>query len=168
MSLGTDVQDTSESVKHYLWHGNVDAALESLESLSFDLEIIRRRLAVDAKLPRSVTEFETYVQNNHAFIPNFGERYRHRDTITTAFVESTINQAVSKRFVKRQQIPWTPDRAHSLLQTRTRGLNGDSMSGSVIGIHGSSRQRRDFRVCDALLYVLFGKVRGTASQESAP
>jgi len=37
-------------------------------------------------------------------IPNFGERYRQGDTISTAFVESTINQVVSKRFVKKQQM----------------------------------------------------------------
>jgi hypothetical protein len=38
---------------------------------------------------------------------NFGERYRQRDTISTAFVESTINQVVSKRCVKRQQMQWS-------------------------------------------------------------
>ena len=124
-SRGTDVQDTLESVKHYLWHGNVEDALERLERLSFDLEINRRRSAAVAKLCRSVSEFDTYIRNNRAFIPNFGERYRQGDTISTAFVESTINQVVSKRFVKKQQMQWTPEGAHFLLQTRTRVLNGD-------------------------------------------
>lgn len=59
-SLGTDVQDTLESVKHDLWHGNVEDALERLERLSFDLESNRRRLAAVAKLCRSVSEFDTY------------------------------------------------------------------------------------------------------------
>jgi len=39
-------------------------------------------------------------------IPNVGERDRQGDTISTAFVESTMNHVVSKRFVKRQQIQW--------------------------------------------------------------
>ena len=56
---------------------------------------------------------------------NFGERYRQGDTISTAFVESTINQVVSKRFVKRQQKQWTLKGAHFLLQTRTKVLDGD-------------------------------------------
>ena len=43
----------------------------------------------------------------------------------TAFVESTINQVVSKRFVKKQQMQWTPRGAHLLLQTRTKVLNDD-------------------------------------------
>lgn len=38
----------------------------------------------------------SYIRNNREFIPNFGERYRQGDTISTAFVESTINQVVSK------------------------------------------------------------------------
>ena len=45
--------------------------------------------------------------------------------ISTAFVESTSSQVVSKRFVKKQQMQWTPRGAHSLLQTRTKVLNND-------------------------------------------
>ncbi len=36
-----------------------------------------------------------------------------------------MNQVVSKRMVKQQQMRWTPAGAHLLLQTRTRTLNGD-------------------------------------------
>jgi hypothetical protein len=45
--------------------------------------------------------------------------------ISTAFVESTINRAVSRRFVKKQQMQWTLQGAHLLLQTRTKVLNED-------------------------------------------
>ena len=101
---GKQVAKTLERVKHYLWHGNVDKALECLGLLLFDLDVQRRRFPVAAKLERGVTEFDTYIRNNQKFIPNFGERYRQGDTISTAFVESTINQVVSKRFVKKQQM----------------------------------------------------------------
>ena len=47
------------------------------------------------------------------------------ETISTAFVESTINQVVSRRFVKKQQMQWTLRSAHLLLQTRTKVLNGE-------------------------------------------
>ena len=70
-------------------------------------------------------EFGTYIRNNRAFIPNFGERYRQGDTISTSFVESTIHQVISKRFVKKQQMQWTPRGAHLLLQTRTRVLDDE-------------------------------------------
>ena len=122
---GNYVAKTLERVKHYLWHGNVEKALECLGLVVFDLDVQRRRFPTAAKLNRSVTEFETYIRNNQKFIPNFGERYRQGDTISTAFVESTINQVVSKRFVKRQQMQWTQKGAHLLLQTRTKVLDGD-------------------------------------------
>ena len=40
-------------------------------------------------------------------------------------MESTINQVVSRRFVKKQQMQWTQRGAHLLLQTRTKVLNED-------------------------------------------
>src|SRR6267142_114175 len=58
-------------------------------------------------------------------IPKYGDRYRHGETISTAFVESAINQVLSKRFVKRQRMRWTDRWAHLLLQVRTRVLNED-------------------------------------------
>jgi hypothetical protein len=72
-----------------------------------------------------IGEFESYIRNNEEFIPNFGERYRNGETISTAFVESTVNQVISKRKVKKQQMQWTPRGAHLLLQTRTKVLNNE-------------------------------------------
>ena len=40
-------------------------------------------------------------------------------------MESTVNQVISKRMVKKQQMRWTPRGAHLLLQVRTRVLNDD-------------------------------------------
>jgi hypothetical protein len=45
--------------------------------------------------------------------------------ISTAFTESAVNQVISKRMVKKQQMRWTPRGAHLLLQIRTRVLNDD-------------------------------------------
>jgi hypothetical protein len=112
-----------ESIKHLLWHGNVDEALERLGNLFLDLDLIPKPSAAAEKLATGVAEFETYIRNNRESIPNFGERYRQGETISTAFVESTINQVVSRRFVKKQQMQWTLRGAHLLLQTRTKVLN---------------------------------------------
>jgi hypothetical protein len=72
-----------------------------------------------------VEEFHTYIRNNAGFIPNYGERYRHGERISTGFVESTVNQVVSKRMVKKQQMRWSQRGAHLLLQIRPRVLNGE-------------------------------------------
>jgi len=42
---------------------------------------------------------------------------------STAFVESVVNQVVSKRMVKNHQMRWNQQGAHLLLQVRTRVLN---------------------------------------------
>lgn len=41
----------------------------------------------------------------------------------TAFVESAVNQVMSKRLVKKQHMPWSEEGAHNLVQVRTRVLN---------------------------------------------
>jgi hypothetical protein len=56
------------------------------------------------------------------------ERYRHGEIISTAFVESTVNHVISKRFVKKQQMRWTQPGAHLLLQVRIQVINQDSQS----------------------------------------
>jgi hypothetical protein len=50
-------------------------------------------------------------------------RYRHGEKISTGFVESAVNQVVSKRMVKKQQMRWSEAGAHNLLQVRTKVLN---------------------------------------------
>jgi hypothetical protein len=62
---------------------------------------------------------------NAGSIPRYGERYRSGEPISSSFVESAVNQVVSKRMVKKQQMRWSPRGAHLLLQVRTRVLNDD-------------------------------------------
>jgi hypothetical protein len=62
-------------------------------------------------------------EHNAGYIPNYGERWRYGERISTAFAESAVNQVVSKRMVKCQQMRWSPRSAHLLLQVRTRVLN---------------------------------------------
>jgi len=77
------------------------------------------------KLPRALEEFGTYIDNNASGIVNYGERHRCGERISTGFAESTINQLVAKRFVKKPQMRWTPRGAHLLLQIRVQALNDD-------------------------------------------
>ena len=114
-----------ESIKWHLWHGNVTEALALIYDVNVDLEIWEENPTNKKKLLKLVCEFENYIRANGGFIPNYGDRYRHNETITTAFVESTVNYVISKRFVKKQQMRWTQRGAHLLLQTRVQVLNDD-------------------------------------------
>lgn len=112
-----------ESTKHYLWHGNVTRAQEKVEELLCYLENEKIEGDNARKLRKALKEFDTYITANRGLIPNYGERWRNEEAIATGFVESAVNQVVSKRFAKRQQMQWTKRGAHLLLQTRTRVLD---------------------------------------------
>ena len=114
-----------ESVKWNLWHGNVPHALQRMDDLDDDLETLEENPQNKKKLEKAVKELRGYIMANEAFIPNYGDRYLHDEIISTAFVESTVNQVISKRFVKKQQMRWTQRGAHLLLQTRVQVLNED-------------------------------------------
>src|SRR5262245_23695267 len=77
------------------------------------------------RLKKAVHEFGSYIALNHASIPNYGDRRRHGERIASSFVESAVNQVVSKRMVKKQHMKWSERGAHLLLQVRTQVLNGD-------------------------------------------
>jgi hypothetical protein len=114
-----------ERLKWQLWHGNVYQALLTIEDLEWDIDAQEERSERAKKLLKIVGEFYHYIEVNHASIPNYGDRYRHGEAISTAFAESTVNQVISKRMVEKQQMRWTGRGAHLLLQVRTQILNGD-------------------------------------------
>jgi len=113
-----------ERIKWFLWHGNTFRALQTVSWLNMDIDA-DDYTEKQKKLLKKLEEFEIYIRNNAGFIVNYGERWRYGETISTAFVESTVNQVVSKRMVKKQQMRWSQQGAHLLLQVRTRVLNDE-------------------------------------------
>ena len=114
-----------ESAKWYLWHGNVFQAFNELQGLEMDVEgaTFETKDETARKLLKGLEELHTYVERNQEFIPNYGERYRNGERIASGFVESAVNQVMSKRMAKHQQMQWSQRGAHLLLQIRTRVLN---------------------------------------------
>jgi hypothetical protein len=89
-----------------------------------DLDEIETDYASIKALRKAASEFQTYINNNAGMIPNYAERRRQGERVSTGFVESTVNTVVGKRFCKRQQMRWSKTGAHLMLQTRTRTLDG--------------------------------------------
>jgi hypothetical protein len=123
--LGEQIQDQIERLKWSLWHGQVDKALGKIDDLEGSIEPFSETYARFPKLVKALSELRTYIVNNRHVIPNDGERYRNGEPIATGFVASTVNAVVSKRFCKKQQMQWSKEGAHLLLQTRVRTLNGE-------------------------------------------
>src|SRR6266853_1494836 len=77
------------------------------------------------RLVKALSELRTSIVHNRHVIPHDGERYHNGQAIATGFVESTVNEVVSRRCCKQQQMQWSKEGAHLLLQTRVRTLNGE-------------------------------------------
>jgi hypothetical protein len=123
--LGEATRDQIERLKWSLWHGQVDKALGKIDDLETSIESFNETYARFPRLVQALAELRTYIVNNRHVIPNYGERYHNGEAIATGFVESTVNEVVSKRFCKKQQMQWSKEGAHLLLQTRVRTLNGE-------------------------------------------
>jgi hypothetical protein len=121
---GADASRQLERLKWFLWHGNVFRALQVVADLEIDLDVDDAGPG-QRKLVKTLGEFGGYIGANATWIPNYGERYRHGEAISNAFVESAVNQVVSRRMVKKQQMRWSQRGAHLLLQIRTHVLNDD-------------------------------------------
>ena len=77
------------------------------------------------KLRGKLGKFIGYIDANRAFIPNYEKRYHAGKPISTSFVESTVDQVVSRRFVKKEKMRWIERGCHNVLQLRTRVINDE-------------------------------------------
>jgi hypothetical protein len=124
-ALGEEIREKIERLKWSLWHGQVDKALGKIDDLGTSIEPFSESYPRFPRLAKALSALRTYIVNNRHLIPNYGERYRHGEPIATGFVESTVNEVVSKRSCKKQQMQWSKEGAHLLLQTRVKTLDGE-------------------------------------------
>ena len=117
-------QEELESLKWHLWNGNIMPALKIVDGLQIRLDI-DQMTEKRQRLLDTVRDFGNYITANQQYLVDYGDRYRNQERIATGFVESAVNQVVSKRMVKKQQMTWTKQGAHLLLQIRTRVINED-------------------------------------------
>ncbi|EOX0057060.1 ISKra4-like element ISKpn19 family transposase, partial [Escherichia coli] len=122
---GSKVLALLESIKRYLWHGNVVAALEHIDNCVMYCDDPELSYPSLKSLQKHLDEMYTYIRNNKMMIPNYGEMRRYGEPVSTAFVESTINEVIARRMAKKQQMQWSRKGAHYLLQTRTAVLNNE-------------------------------------------
>ena len=120
-----------ERLRHLLWNGHHEKACEALgriTSWAKDATVLNDP-AMEAGARRLVarcTELRSYIENNEGALIDYGQRYRAGKPISTSRAEGTVNQLVSARMSKRQQMRWSPRGAHRVLQVRAAVLDGGS------------------------------------------
>jgi hypothetical protein len=90
VDLAASVGEDLARLKWFLWHGNVFRAVQVIDDLVMDLDV-EVPGPEQRKLLKAVTEFGTYVRANAGSIPNYGERYRAGEPISSSFVEPAVN-----------------------------------------------------------------------------
>ena len=83
-----------------------------------------RDVAGIGRLQRHVSDLLGYLERNRdALVPDAARR-RRGEPISTAFVESAVNEIVAKRMNKAQQMRWNRATVQPFLDVRTAVLNG--------------------------------------------
>src|SRR5688572_15299440 len=80
-----------DRIKGRLWHGDTDVALSRARELAEDVAALTSDYPGLQRLAKAAAGLATHIDNNKAAIPNYGERRRYAEPISTAFVESTVN-----------------------------------------------------------------------------
>ena len=120
------IADDIRSVKWKLWHGQTDRAIDCLEKIITALAVQSSHADVSAKrLLDPAQPLLAYVRSNRSAIVDYGARYRSSRRIASSLAESAVDLLVTRRMVKKQQMQWSLQGAHRILQVRATLLNGD-------------------------------------------
>jgi hypothetical protein len=113
-----------ERAKWRLWHGRWTGCRRKLAGLSrwTKSKHLGETAGID-RLQRHISELLGYLERNQDMLVHYAVRRRRGEPISTAFVESAVNEIVAKRMNKKQQMRWNRTTVQSFLDVRTAVLN---------------------------------------------
>ena len=75
-------------------------------------------------MQRHLQDLLAYLEANRSALVNYGASRRRGEPISTAFVESAINEIVARRMIKKQQMRWNRWTVQPFLDVRVAVLDG--------------------------------------------
>jgi hypothetical protein len=113
-----------ERSKWRLWHGRWTGCRRKLVGLyRWTKHKHRREIAGVDRLQRHISDLLGYLERNQDMLVHYAARRRRGEPISTAFVESAVNEIVAKRMNKKQQMRWNRTTVQPFLDVRTAVLN---------------------------------------------
>ena len=107
-----------------LWHGRWPGCRRKLAALCrWTRRKPIRDVAGIGRLQRHVSDLLGYLERNQDALVHYAARRRRGEPISTAFVESAVNEIVAKRMNKKQQMRWNRATVQPFLDVRTAVLN---------------------------------------------
>ena len=115
-------------IKWQLWNHGVEMADWGMKTFRAGLaedawdspKLLERFQSVELKLD----ELRSYLYANESAVRGYAKAFRQQKRVSTAHVESTVNQLINWRMCKKQQMRWSKAGAHCLLQVKTAAING--------------------------------------------
>src|SRR3954451_2330043 len=98
----TALENRLDRIKWRLWHGDADEALTRAEQLAGDVAALDSGYPRLPRLIKATADLAGYIADNAAALPDYSARWFNGERISTAFVESTVNLVVSRRFAKKE------------------------------------------------------------------
>jgi hypothetical protein len=113
-----------ERAKWRLWHGRWPGCRRKLVALCRWMQRKQLRdVAGMGRLQRHASELLGYLARNQDALVHYAARHRCGEPISTAFVESAVNEIVAKRMNKKQQMRWNRMTVQPFLDVRTAVLD---------------------------------------------
>jgi len=114
-----------ERAKWCLWHGRWKRCLMKLVITCRRTEATGIRDAAGiTRLRRHLRDLIEYLEANLSALVNYGARRRSGEPNSTAFVESAVNEIVSRRMIRKQQMRWNRWTIQPFLDVRVAVLDG--------------------------------------------
>src|SRR4051794_38663470 len=115
---------TLDRAKWCLWHGRWTGCRGKLSALCRGMKRkhVRDVAGLD-RVQRRVGDLLGYLERNRDALVPYAARRRRGEPISTAFVESAVNEIVAKRMTKAQQMRWNRATVQPFLDVRTAVLN---------------------------------------------
>lgn len=117
------VRTEVEHAKWLVWHGKGGKSVARIKAL--DASLMARVSYEYSTLWWNLRRLYSYIDNNAGTLVNYGARHHKGLPISSSIAESAVNQVVSHRMAKKQQMRWTDEGAHCLAQVRVSVLNGE-------------------------------------------
>jgi hypothetical protein len=122
--LANDAVRNLERAKWRLWHGRWTGCRRKLAGLFrwTKCQHLREIAGID-RLQQHISELLGYLERNQDMLVHYAAQRRRDQPISTAFVESAVNEIVAKRMNKKQQMRWDRTTVQHFLDVRTAVLN---------------------------------------------
>ena len=132
-----------EIAKWRLWHGRWKSCLIKPAEVNQWLRAGSIRNIVSVRPVRGhIDDLLFYLEANQSALVNYGARRRRGEPISTAFVESAVNEIIAKRMIKRQQMRWNRWTVQPFQDVRVAVLDG-TLEKSFREIYPSFRPAND-------------------------